>query len=118
MKIAIPVTNEKGDILEEHFGRAPYFSLYTIENGKILEKTVKINDSDHFGGIGQPPERIEAMGAKIVISSGMGMKAIQMFQNKKIAILEAVSKNADSNVDEYLKSGLKELTQGCLHDND
>lgn len=118
MKIAIPVIDEKGEVLEEHFGRAPYFNIYTIENGKVVDKIVKLNDSDHFGGVGQPPERIEAMGAKIVISSGMGMKAIQMFQDKKIAVLEAISKDVDSNVEAYLRSELKELTKGCLHVHD
>jgi predicted Fe-Mo cluster-binding NifX family protein len=115
MKIVIPVADKTGEVLSEHFGRAPYFNSFTIEEGKVVENKITANDSEHFGGTGQPPERIEALGAKIVITTGMGMKAIQMFQDKGIAVLEAVSLKPLDNVNAYLRSELKELTRGCLH---
>ena len=113
-KIVIPVSDEQAGRLSDHFGRAPYFSWYSVEGGRIIDKGVAPNDSEHFGGTGQPPERIAALGAEVVISFGMGMRAIQMFQERKIAVLEAVSPSPVQNIVAYLKSELKELTLGCL----
>ena len=113
-KIVIPVSDEKVERLSDHFGRAPYFGWYVVEEGKIVDKGVAPNDSEHFGGTGQPPERIAALGAEVVISFGMGMRAIQMFQEKKIAVLEAVSPSPVQNIVAYTKGELKELTRGCL----
>ena len=113
-KIVIPVSDEKAERLSDHFGRAPYFGWYVVEEGKIVDKGVAPNDSEHFGGAGKPPERIAALGAEIVISFGMGMSAIQMFQEKKIAVLEAVSPSPVQNIVAYSKGELKELTHGCL----
>ncbi len=113
-KIIIPVSDEKAGSLSDHFGRAPYFAWFIVENGKVTDNGVAPNDSDHFGGVGQPPDRIAALGAEVVITHGMGMKAIQMFQEKKIAVLEAVSASPISNIAAYSKGELKELTRGCL----
>ena len=82
-KVVIPTSDEKAERLSDHFGRAPYFGWYVVEEGKIVDKGVAPNDSEHFGGTGQPPERIAALGAEVVISFGMGMRAIQMFQENK-----------------------------------
>jgi predicted Fe-Mo cluster-binding NifX family protein len=113
-KIVIPMSDEQAGRLSDHFGRAPYFGWYVVEEGKIVDKGVAPNESEHFGGAGQPPERIAALGAEVVISFGMGMKAIQMFQEKKIAVLEAVSPSPVQNIVAYTKGELKELTRGCL----
>lgn len=113
-KVVIPTSDEKAERLSDHFGRAPYFGWYVVEEGKIVDKGVAPNDSEHFGGTGQPPERIAALGAEVVISFGMGMRAIQMFQEKKIAVLEAISPSPVQNIVAYTKGELKELTRGCL----
>ena len=113
-KVVIPTSDEKAERLSDHFGRAPYFGWYVVEEGKIVDKGVAPNDSEHFGGTGQPPERIAALGAEVVISFGMGMRAIQMFQENKIAVLEAISPSPVQNIVAYTKGELKELTRGCL----
>jgi predicted Fe-Mo cluster-binding NifX family protein len=64
VRVVIPVINEKGERLSEHFGRAPFFAWFDLEDGKVVDKGVKPNDSEHFGGSGQPPERMAAMGAE------------------------------------------------------
>jgi len=113
-KIVIPVSDENAERLSDHFGRAPYFGWYVVDEGKIVDKGVAPNDSEHFGGAGKPPERMAALGAEVVISLGMGMSAIQMFQERKIAVLEAKSPSPVQNIVAYSKGELKELTQGCL----
>ena len=114
VKIVIPAENETGETLSAHFGRAPYFAWYVVEDEQITEDGAAKNTRDHFGGVGAPPEKIKSLGGEVVISSGMGMKAIQMFQRLGIAVLKGVSMNSLENVKAFIKGGMEELTEGCL----
>jgi predicted Fe-Mo cluster-binding NifX family protein len=115
VKIVIPTADEAGGTLSAHFGRAPYFAWYVVESGKVIESGVVPNDSEHFGGTGSPPEKIRSLGGEVVISSGMGIKAIQMFQNLSIAVLQGISPGSRDNVEAFIRGELHELTKGCLH---
>ncbi len=115
VKIVIPVTNEKGDSISAHFGRAPFFAWYQVSEGKVVDKGVVPNDSSHFGGQGLPPERMMALGADIVISAGMGQSAINMFQKSTVAVLRSINSGVEESVQDYVDGKLTELTEGCLH---
>ena len=49
VKVVTPVSNEEGKTLSDHFGRAPFFAWYEVEEGKVLESGIVPNTSDHFG---------------------------------------------------------------------
>ena len=115
VKVVIPVEDTKGELVSAHFGRAPYFAWFNVKSGKIVDRGVTPNDSSHFGGQGMPPERMMAMGADVVISTGMGIKAIQMFQNSTVAVLQAVHRSSEKSIQDYVEGKLQELTEGCLH---
>ncbi len=115
VKIVIPVADEKGALVSAHFGRAPYFAWFEVKSGNIVDRGVAPNDSSHFGGQGLPPERMMALGADVVISAGMGMKAIQMFQNSTVAVLQAANESTEQSIQDYVEGKLQELTEGCLH---
>lgn len=115
VRIVIPVEDEEGKMLSAHFGRAPYFAWFDLERGEIVDQGVKPNDSSHFGGVGLPPERMMAMGADVVISSGMGMRAIREFQDSTVAVLQARSLDVEQALIDFRENRLVELTQGCLH---
>ena len=114
VKIVIPAENDTGKTLSAHFGRAPYFAWYIVEDGQIKEEGVAKNTSDHFGGVGAPPETIKSLGGEVLISLGMGMRAIQMFQALGIAVLKGVSRDSLENVKAFIAGGMEELTEGCL----
>ena len=118
VKIVIPAEDETGKTLSAHFGRAQYFAWYIVEDEQIKENGVVKNTSDHFGGVGAPPETIKSLGGEVVISSGMGIKAIQMFQALGIAVLKGVSMDSLENVTAFMKGGMEELTEGCLVGHD
>jgi predicted Fe-Mo cluster-binding NifX family protein len=115
VKIVIPVADEKGERVSAHFGRAPYYGWFEVSSGRIVDRGVALNDSSHFGGIGLPPERMMALGADIVISAGMGMRAIQMFQNSTVAVLQAINESTEQSIKDFIEGKLEELTEGCLH---
>jgi predicted Fe-Mo cluster-binding NifX family protein len=115
VKVVIPAEDESGETLSAHFGRAPYFAWYVVESGQVKARGVVPNDSEHFGGIGSPPEKIRSLGGEVVVSQGMGMKAIQLFQSFNIAALQATNPRSLENVEAFIRGELQELTQGCLH---
>ena len=115
VKIVIPVKGEKGEFVSDHFGRAPYFAWFNVESGSILDRGVTPNDSSHFGGDNLPPARMMAMGAEIVISAGMGQRAIAMFQNSNVAVLRTVNPSTMQSIKDFSEGRLQELTEGCLH---
>jgi predicted Fe-Mo cluster-binding NifX family protein len=115
VRVVIPVVDEQGKHVSAHFGRAPYFAWFDVSSGEIVDKGVAPNDSSHFGGQGLPPERMMSLGADVVISSGMGMKAIQTFQNSTVAVLRAINESTEQSIDDFVEGRLEELTEGCLH---
>jgi predicted Fe-Mo cluster-binding NifX family protein len=115
VKIVIPVADKEAKFLSAHFGRAPYFAWFQVEDGEVMDSGVTPNDSSHFGGRGLPPERMMAMGADVVISTGMGMRAIQMFQNSTVAVLQAINPDVAQSMEDFREGRLAELTEGCLH---
>lgn len=115
VKIVIPSNDEGGERLSSHFGRAPYFAWFSVEEGKVVDRGVVPNDSEHFGGVGHPPERIASLGPDAVVTMGMGMRAINMFQQMGVAVLQATSELSKENIELFVKAELTELTEGCLH---
>ncbi len=115
VRIVIPVADGSGELLSDHFGRAPYFAWYKLEGSEIVDRGLVPNDSEHFGGTGLPPDRILQLRPDAVITVGMGWRALSRFQNAGVAVLQSVGRQAEENLDRFLRGELEELTEGCLH---
>jgi predicted Fe-Mo cluster-binding NifX family protein len=85
MKVCVPTMGNKGmdELVSEHFGRAPTFTVVDTDTKKV---EVLKNVSEHMGGSGVPPEHLSKAGVKIMLSSGMGPRAITMFQQFGIEV--------------------------------
>lgn len=118
VKVVIPVADEDAEKLAEHFGRAPFFASYDVVDGKVKGLEVVPNTSDHFGGTGHPPGKIISLGAEVVISMGMGMKAINLFQEADVAVMKSEHILTSKALDAFTAGRLSELTEGCLHSHD
>jgi predicted Fe-Mo cluster-binding NifX family protein len=117
VKIVFPTLDDKGESIGQHFGRVPHYAWFEIEGGKVVERGVVPNDSEHFGGVGLPPERMQRIGTEVMIVLGMGGRAISMFQDMNIAVLQAKGASTAENIDLFIKEELRELTEGCLHEH-
>jgi predicted Fe-Mo cluster-binding NifX family protein len=118
VRIAIPVEDANGlnAGLSQHFGRAPYFAVVELdENGKVLNLQMVPNKSEHFGGMGRPSENIMRLRPNAVITYGMGPRALSMFQNANIAVLQANVGIVEDIIEAYQRDDLVELTEGCHH---
>jgi len=114
MRVVIPVADEDGRRLSEHFGRAPYFAVIEIAEGQIIDREVIPNTSEHFGGYGRPPDRLLSLQPDAVIAVGMGPRALSRFQEAGVAVLQAEGLDVEENLRRLLEGSLRELTEGCL----
>ncbi len=118
MKIVIPI-DEENDLqsrISEHFGRASFFAIFEREKPNH-ESTLQIipNRSQHTGGRGLPAQKILALNPDIVISTGMGRRAITFFQQARVGVLQCPSGTVEQVLKLFFEKKLPELTQGCVH---
>ena len=115
-RIVIPVVDNSGlnSRLSEHFGRAPYFMVVEINSkGEILSVEAIPNTSEHFGGFGRPPDRILQLKPTAVVTYGMGPRALNIFQQARVAVLRANAATVREVIEAYKRNELEELTEGC-----
>ena len=115
-RIVVPVSDDRGidAQLSQHFGRAPFFAIIDLdEEGHVIGQGTIANTSEHFGGVGLPPDRILQLKPKALITYGLGPKALRVFQNAGIAVLRTEANTVREVVRAYNNDELQELTQGC-----
>jgi predicted Fe-Mo cluster-binding NifX family protein len=109
MKIAIPTVGDKGldDEVSPHFGRAPTFTILDTETNdvKIVENT-----SEHMGGVGKPPEIMQREGVEVMLCSGLGPRAIQMFMHFGIEIFVGAAGTVREAIALWKSGRLQEAT--------
>jgi predicted Fe-Mo cluster-binding NifX family protein len=85
MNIGIPTMGDRGmdEVVSDHFGRAPTYTIVDIDTESV--RTIE-NRSEHMGGVGKPPEALAKEGVNILLCSGLGPRAISMFQDYGIVV--------------------------------
>jgi len=82
MIIAVSSESDKGldSVVSAHFGRCPFFILAEVEDEEI--KAVKSVQNPFYGQHqpGQVPGFIHEQGADVMLTGGMGHRAIQFFE--------------------------------------
>ena len=110
MKIA--VTAESNNSLEstvaQHFGHAPYFMLVDVENGEITATQGVANPFAQGHQPGQIPGFIKEQNADVILSGGMGGRAIQFFEQAGIKAATGASGTVRQALENYLGGKLTE----------
>ena len=108
MIIAIPSTGPEGldSEVSMHFGRTPYYTFISVENGEIKNvKSVPIPFVEH--GPGDIPYFIKENGGDVVIAYGMGQRAVQFFEQLGIRVILGAYGKVGDVVNAFLKGELK-----------
>lgn len=104
MRIAISLETNDGldSAIAQHFGRCPYFGLFDV-NGVEVE-AINIIDNPFFNGHqpGQVPGFISEQSANVMLSGGMGRRAIEFFEQYGIKTATGVSGTARDALESYL----------------
>ncbi|MFO7835237.1 MAG: NifB/NifX family molybdenum-iron cluster-binding protein [Candidatus Thorarchaeota archaeon] len=113
-RVLVPSEDENGSVVAMHFGRAPYFSMFDIdEDGNIINKEVHTNRGEHAGGRGHAHDNVLTLQPNVIIVQGMGPRGLRSFQSQSIAVLQANSRDVNQVVQSYIDGNLQELTDGC-----
>ncbi len=104
VRLVVPVSDEKGidAQLSQHFGRAPFYAIIDLdEKGQVIGQGTIANTSEHFGGVGLPPDRILQLKPKALVTYGLGSKALRIFQDVGVAVLRTEANTVKEVVNAY-----------------
>ena len=130
-KIAVAQMNESK--VSNHFGRSPYFGIYTISEEGIEGPEMRKNTFSHHaqGGHGEqhdhhrhgqgPGEHnhshhslVDGLNdCEVIIAGGMGMGAINSLSAAGMEVIITDENNAGTAVQKYKEGTLQNLNTGC-----
>jgi predicted Fe-Mo cluster-binding NifX family protein len=118
MRIAISAENENGldSPVSQHFGRCPYFTLVDVEGQEITGITSVNNPYYGHHEPGQVPAFIKSQGADIMLTGGMGGRAVAFFQQYDIQPVTGASGSARQALQNYLAGELRDVAP-CAGDH-
>lgn len=129
MKIA--VISEDGQTISQHFGRAPFYVIVTVEDGKVVNKETR-DKMGHRSFAGQPhedtaPGERHGYGAgaegrhasmaetiadcQVLIVGGMGWGAYESLESNNIEAIVTDVTSIDEAVELYLDGELANLME-------
>ena len=110
MKICIPTeTNEgKSAKVYDHFGSAPYFTIYDTEKDDY--ETIDTSNQHHIHGTCNPIDALNGKGIDAVVCNGMGKRAVQKLNDAGIRAYIASGANVREVIDKYQANELEEMT--------
>ena len=100
--VSVEINNELESVVAHHFGRCPYFAIVDLEDRDI--KSVEVIDNPFYNGHqpGQVPGFINEQKANVMLSGGMGGRAIQFFQQFGIQAATGASGTVRQALESYL----------------
>ena len=104
MKIAVTAENNNGleSTVAQHFGHAPFFILVDVENEEVTATQGVANPFVDGHAPGQVPGFIKEQNADVMLSGGMGGRAIQFFEGVGIKAATGASGTVQQSLENYL----------------
>ncbi len=108
MRIAVSADTKNGldSIVSSHFGRCPYFVLVDLEGRQVTG--IREVDNPYYGNHqpGQVPALIFSLGANVMLTGGMGGRAILFFHQHGIEGVTGACGTVRQAVEGYLDGNL------------
>jgi len=138
MPLKVAVASEDGNSIARHFGRTPYFAVFTIENDEIVEKELRSNTftphtqnsqkggqhnhaegGGHGGGHRCGSQVIDGLSdCQAVICGGAGMRIVDALKNANIQMIITHYNGVEDSIKAYLAGGLQSSMEPCQgHDH-
>jgi len=110
LRIAVPVDR---NMLSQHFGHAEAFLIADIEDGEIKKVETKIPPPHEPGVL---PQWMSELGVNVVITGGMGRRALSLCDEKGIKVIVGAPQiDPIEAIKEYLKGTLETGENVCSH---
>lgn len=110
MKIAITAESNNGldSPVAQHFGHAPFFMLVDVESGEVKSVQSVGNPFVDAHQPGEIPTFIQQQKADVILSGGMGGRAIQFFEMAGIKAATGATGSVRQALEHYFGGQLKE----------
>lgn len=110
MKIALPSSPD--GMIESHFGHCSGFSLFTVEDGSIVDER-RIVPPPGCGCKSTIIPDLAREGVTIMIAGNMGPGAASLITETGMELYRGASGNARSAVESFLSGALQDADAGC-----
>lgn len=110
LKIAVPAS-EDGTV-SEHFGHCKQFAIHYV-SGKNIDKVEFLEPPTHVPGAF--PKFLGEHGANVIIASGMGSRAVDLFNAEGIDVVLGATGKVEDNVKVFLEGNLESTGSACTH---
>lgn len=115
MKIAIPT--KQGNLIDDHFGHCEFYSIFTVENNKIVNKQT-LESPKGCGCKSDIASDLEKMDVKIMLAGGIGTGAINKLNMHHISVIRNCKGDVDTLVSDYLDGKIVDGGASCAaHDH-
>lgn len=110
MKVCIPVKENKGldSVAYNHFGSAPYFLIYDLDNEEM--KTIENEDLHHAHGMCQPLKALGGETVDAILVGGIGAGALTKLNNQGIKVYRVSSETVLKNIELLKRNELMEFS--------
>ncbi len=107
-RIAVSVANDQGLAapISPHFGRCPFFALVEVEGQEIQSVEMVANPYYANHSPGQVPGFVHGLGANVMLSGGMGGRAVEFFRQYGIEPATGACGTVQDAVTQYLSGEL------------
>ena len=108
MRVAVSADDCNGldSVISPHFGRCPYFVLVELEEREVVAVESVANPFYARHQPGQVPGFIHSRGANVMLSGGMGGRAIAFFQQYGIQPVTGAYGTVRNALEQYLGGSL------------
>jgi len=108
-RIAISADENNGlaSAVGSHFGRCPYFVLVDVEGQAVQAVQTVANPYYNQHEVGQVPGFIHSQGANVMLSGGMGGRAVAFFQQYGIEPVTGAAGTVHQAVEQFLGGQLQ-----------
>lgn len=109
MKICIPTTNSKEQFSKvcDHFGSAPYFTIYDYQTNEYETLNNSVHDHEH--GTCNPMENLKDKGIDYIACKGLGRRALEKFNDCGIKVFRIDRSTVKDIVEDFSNSKGEEI---------
>jgi predicted Fe-Mo cluster-binding NifX family protein len=109
MKVCLPTIGGNGlkEKVYNHFGSARYFTIYNTETKET--DTIQNNNDHHGHGTCQPVEVIAKYNVDAILTSGMGRRAVMLFNQAGIKVFLLEGETVEEAIKMFEAGKLREL---------
>ena len=103
MKIAISTEDKNGldSLVSHHFGRCPCYVIVEVESQEVQSVDALDNPFAQSHQPGMVPEFIHNQGVDVMLSGGMGRRAISFFDQYGIQVSTGANGTVQSSLESY-----------------